>query len=170
MKNYMDSDYSLNKNAKGIIYRFADQIVEISLEDYLRENPDKTSADFVELKSLSDSDYYNTDRADYRQTWKNTSLDTLDEDEMVAFAAPSVEEEVIDQREQAEVYAKMKSSALFALDKLTDVQRRRYLMYHGKGMTEQEIADEEGSTQQAVSKSLAWAERKIKKVLPGSKK
>ena len=170
MKNYAQSDYSLNKNAKGIIYRFADQIVEITLEDYLRENPDMTPADFAELKALSDSDYYDTDRADYRQTWKNTSLDTLDEDEMLAFSAPSVEEELIDLREQAEAYAQMQTSAAFALDKLTDVQRRRYLMYHGKGMTEQEIADKDGSTQQAVSKSLAWADKKIRKVLTGSKK
>jgi hypothetical protein len=96
MKNYTQSDYSLNKNAKGIIYRFADQIVEITLEDYLRENPNKSPADFAELKALSDSDYYETDRADYRQTWKNTSLDTLGEDEMLAFSAPSVEEELID--------------------------------------------------------------------------
>ena len=143
MKNYAQSDYSLNKNAKGIVYRFADQTVEITLEDYQRENPGKTSTDFDELKALSDSDCYDTDRADYRQTWKNTSLDTLDEDEMLAFSVPSVEEEVIDQREQAEAYAKLQATAVLALDKLTDVQRRRYLIYHAGGLTMRQIADKE---------------------------
>ena len=165
MKNYAQSDYSLNKNAKGIIYRFADQIVEIFLEDYLRENPDKTPADFAELKALSDSDYYDTDRADYRQTWKNKSLDTLDEDEMLAFSVPSVEEEVIDQREQAEVYAKLQATAVLALDKLTDVQRRRYLMYHADGLTMRQIADKEGVIHSKIQKSLDAAEKKIRKFL-----
>jgi len=165
MKNYAQSDYSLNKNAKGIIYRFADQIVEITLEDYLRENPNKTPVDFAELKALSDSDYYETDRADYRQTWKNTSLNTLDEDEMLVFSAPSVEEELIDQREQAEAYAKMQTSAAFALDKLTDVQRRRYLMYHVRGLTMRQIADKEGVLHSKIQNSLDAAEKKIKKFL-----
>lgn len=39
MKNYKDSDYALNKFSEGIVYRFADRIVEITLEDYLAENP-----------------------------------------------------------------------------------------------------------------------------------
>ena len=165
MKNYAQNDYSLNKNAKGIVYRFADQTVEITLEDYLRENPDKTQTDFAEFKALSDSDYYDTDRADYRQTWKNTSLDTLDEDEMLAFSVPSVEEEVIDQREQAEAYAKMQTTAVLALDKLTDVQRRRYLMYHADGLTMRQIADKEGVIHSKIQKSLDAAEKKIRKFL-----
>ena len=51
MKNYRNSDYAANKNSKGIVYRFANQTIEITLEDYLRENPDKNEADFTELKS-----------------------------------------------------------------------------------------------------------------------
>lgn len=57
MKNYHKSDYALNKYRKGIVYKFADGIVEVKLEDYLRENPDKTEADFQALKRLSDEWY-----------------------------------------------------------------------------------------------------------------
>jgi hypothetical protein len=64
MKNYRDSDYAANKNAKGIVCRFANQIIEITLEDYLRENPDKNEADFTELKSLSDEIYLKQVRAE----------------------------------------------------------------------------------------------------------
>ena len=46
MKNYKDSDYALNKFSEGIVYRFADRIVEIAQEDYLAENPGKTAQDF----------------------------------------------------------------------------------------------------------------------------
>jgi len=165
MKNYAQSDYALNKNAKGIIYHFADKIVEVTLADYLRENPDKTAADFEELKALSDADYYEADRSGYRQTWKNTSLDTLYEDETAIFSVPSAEDEVIRQREQAEAYAKRQSTATFALEKLTEVQRRRYLLHHAHGKTVREIADIEGVFFTSVHESIQAAERKIKKVL-----
>ncbi len=58
MKNYKDSDYALNKFSEGIVYRFADRIVEITLEDYLAESPGKTAEDFLELKALSDEIYH----------------------------------------------------------------------------------------------------------------
>ena len=55
MKNYKDSDYARNKFSDGIVYRFADRIVEITLKDYLAENPDKTVEDFMELKALTEA-------------------------------------------------------------------------------------------------------------------
>ena len=170
MKNYQNSDYAVNKNAEGVVYRFADQTVEVTLADYLRENPDKTAADFAELKALSDEDYYETDRSSYRQTWKDTSFETLDEDEMVIFSVPPAEYEVIEQREQAEAYAKRQSLAALALDKLTEVQRRRYVMYHVKGVSMRQIADYEGVQHSKIQNSLNAAEKKIKKFLSEGKK
>jgi DNA-directed RNA polymerase specialized sigma24 family protein len=165
MKNYAQSDYALNKNAGGIVYAFADQTVEVTLEDYLLENPGKTAADFAELKALSDADYYETDRSDYRQTWKNMSFDRLTEEELDALCTPSAEQSVIEQGAEEAVYTGMRSSAFQALAKLTEVQRRRYLMYHAHGMTEREIAEKEGAFRNAVHQSLKEAEKKIKKFL-----
>ena len=54
MQNYRKSDYAVNKNSPNIVYRFHNEIIEITLEDYLKENPDKTEHDFAELKALSD--------------------------------------------------------------------------------------------------------------------
>jgi len=168
MKNFYESDYAINKNAGGIVYRFADQTVEITLEDYLRENPEKTAADFAVLKALSDEDYYEADRSGYRQTWKNTPFDGLENTDK--FAAMSTEDEFISKAEQLAETERRSALAQNALDKLTDIQRRRYVMYHVHGMTEQEIADKEGSTQQAVSQTLIWAEKKITKSLSKFKK
>jgi len=165
MRNYRDSDYAVNKNAKGIVYRFADQTVEITLKDYLRENPTKTAADFEALKAMSDEDYYETDRSGYRQTWKNTSFNTLDEDETVIFAVPSVEDTVIEQDEAEAAFAKRQSLVARALDKLTEIQRRRYLLYHVKGLSTWQIAEHEGANQKSIHESLQAAEKKIKKVL-----
>ena len=163
MKNFQDSDYALNKHSEGIVYRFADEIIEVTLADFLAENPGKTEANFAALKAFSDGDYRDQDRSGYRQTWKNAPLNGLDETEQCA--APSPEEILIDEPEQAEKRQRQVEIAKRALDKLTEVQRRRYLMYHVKGLTEEEIAAIENATHQAVSKSLFGAEKKIKKIL-----
>ena len=73
MQNYRKSDYAVNKNSPNIVYRFHNEIIEITLEDYLKENPDKTEHDFAELKALSDQIYYEQDRAESAQTRKDVS-------------------------------------------------------------------------------------------------
>jgi DNA-directed RNA polymerase specialized sigma24 family protein len=83
---------------------------------------------------------------------------------------PLPEEVLFDLPEQAKRKRQRLTLALKAWDKLTDVQQRRYRMYHVEGLTEEKIAAKEGSTQQAVSKSLHWAEKKIKKFLTAGKK
>ena len=88
MRNYKDSDYALNKYSQGIVYKFADSIVEVTLEDYLRDNPDKTEADFAELKALSDEIYYRQDRQEYRVSHRDVSINGI-EDSIVGPAASS---------------------------------------------------------------------------------
>ena len=169
MKNYTDSDYALNKvNKDAIVYKFADGVVEVTLAGYLAENPGKTEADFRALKELSDADYFERDREDYRQTYKNVSIHGLDETEVCS--VPSPEDELIEQPEQAAIKTCRRDLGLRAFDALTEVQRRRYRMYHVEGLTEDEIAEKERTSHQAVSQSLIWAEKKIKKVLAKSKK
>ena len=36
MQNYFKSDYAINKNSPNIVYRFHNEILEITLKDYLR--------------------------------------------------------------------------------------------------------------------------------------
>ena len=165
INHFAQSDYTLNRKAEGIVYPFADQIVEITLEDYLRENPDKTAADFAELKAMSDADYYETDRGGYRQTWKNISFDRLTEKELETLRIPSAEQAVLESGADEAAYANRQSLAARALDKLTEIQRRRYLMYHVDGLTMREIADKEGVLHSKIQKSLEGAEKKIKKIL-----
>ncbi len=75
MKNYKNSDYAINKYSESIVYRTANQIIEISLADYLKANPDKTEQDFKELKALSDEIYLEQDRTENRITQKTLSLE-----------------------------------------------------------------------------------------------
>ena len=53
MNNYRKSDYAVNKFSEGIVYRFNSETIEVTLEDYLKENPGKTEQDFQKLKAIS---------------------------------------------------------------------------------------------------------------------
>ena len=163
MKNYRDSDYAVNKYASGIVYRFADKAVEITLEDYLREYPGATEADFAELKALSDEIYLEQSRDDYRQTHLNVSLDGLDE--TTACGVPSPETAVIDEPERAAAEYRRQELASRALDVFTETQRRRYQLHAVEGRSTWDIARMEGVNQSKIMKSLDGAEKKIKKVL-----
>ena len=163
MKNYKDSDYALNKYSKGIVYRFADGAVEVTMEVYLRENPDKTESDFNELKALSDAMYYEQDRDDYHRTWKDTSLQSLGETNICAVSSP--EDYIVEQPELVAKKRQRREIGLKVFKKLTEVQRRRYLMYHVKRLSMRQIADIEGAHFTAIQESLQAAERKIKKFL-----
>jgi hypothetical protein len=169
MKNYQDSDYALNKHSDGIVYSFADgSKFTVRLTDYLAENPHKTEDDFRRLKELSDSDYFERDRSGYRQSWKDTPIGELSE--TVLCSVPSPETEIIDAPEEARRKRKRAVLAQKVWDKLTEIQRRRYRMYHVSGMTTRKIAEIEGVDQRTVMDSLEWAEKKIKKFLGNTKK
>ena len=164
MKNYTDSDYALNKvNKDAIVYKFADGIVEVTLADYLAQNPDKTEADFRALKRWSDANLLKQDRKNYRQTYKNVSLHGLDETE--ACAVPSPEYELIEQPEQEAKKEHRRDLGLRAFDTLTEVQRRRYIQHKVEGLSSWQIAEVEGRDHKAILYSLWAAEKKIKKFL-----
>jgi RNA polymerase sigma factor (sigma-70 family) len=166
LKNYKDSDYALNKHSKGIVYRFADKITEVTLADYLSENPGKTVADFRALKELSDSIYRDQVRAENTLTKKNLPFDEAHETMLCGSLSP--EDTVIrriDSREEAERQRRRSEKVNLALDKLTCVQRRRYLLYHVKGLTLRQIADTEGVVHSKIQKSIDAAEKKIKNFL-----
>lgn len=84
LKNYRESDYALNKYSQGIVYKFADGVVEVTLEDYLRDNPEKTEADFAELKAWSDGIYHEQAVQEQRTCRRNVSIDQVLEAEFAA--------------------------------------------------------------------------------------
>lgn len=163
MRNYKDSDYALNRYSQGIVYKFADGIVEITLEDYLRDNPDKTEEDFAELKTMSDEIYYQQDRQEYRVSHRNVSISGM-EDTLVA-SAPSVDVELIQKAEEKK--ALEAAIRLLESGKLTDVQKRRFCLHFFQGLSTRQIAKLEGINQKTVWESLMWAEKKLKKIYNG---
>ncbi len=84
MKNYMHSDYALNKFSKSIVNHFADRIVEITLEAYLAENPDKTIEDFLKLKALSDEIYHQQIIDENRTSRLDVSMSELEDTQQLS--------------------------------------------------------------------------------------
>ncbi len=52
MAKYNRSNYTLNKFSTGIVYVFDSEIIEVTLEGYLKANSDKTELDFLKLKHV----------------------------------------------------------------------------------------------------------------------
>jgi hypothetical protein len=163
MRNYTDSDYALNKHSEGIVYRFADSIVEITMADFLSENPHLTAEDFLRLKQFSDADYLAEANREKHQTRRQVDMGEHMDNLICSQFSP--EELLIDAPEREQKQNMRVAEALHILDCLTDTQRKRYLLHHVNGLTTREIADSEGVTHQMIVKSILGAEKKIKKIL-----
>lgn len=159
MKNYRESDYALNKYSRGIVYKFADRIVEVTLEDYLRENPDKTEADFLELKALSDEIYLHQIRLETAQGNKLSSIHGLEETE--ACATRPLDEEYVEQDEQRRVMLAV--DKLFHEGSLTDKQKRRFIQHFIHGSSLRQIAKWESVHFTTVGESLKSAADKLRR-------
>ena len=166
MKNYADSDYALNRYSEGIVYRFADGIAEVTLAGYLAENPGKTEADFLELKEISDAIYLEQAREWNARTKNDLHFDDLGES--LPCKSPSPEEILVGEVEAREENERRRARLAIvgkALGKLTQTQRRRYLMHHAGSLTTREIGAIEGVSHVAAVYSLEAATKKIKKFL-----
>lgn len=158
MKNYRESDYALNKYSEGIVYRFTDKIVEITMEDFLRENPDKTEQDFQELKAVSDELYLEQVRLETAQGNKKISLNSLEETENCA-ACP-LDEEYIESEERQRVMRAV--DKLFTEGRMTEKQKRRFVQHYILGLSLRQIAAIESVHFTSVDESRKRAADKLK--------
>ena len=159
MKNYRDSDYAVNKFSKGIVYRFDDETIEISLEDYLRENPDKTEEDFLRLKAISDEIFLEEIRLETAQGRKMVSINDLENN--LACAISPVDEQYIQQEKREQ--DKRKMDKLFRAAGLTEKQKRRLYLHCVEGKSFRAIAEIEGVHWTSVEECVNFALKKLKK-------
>jgi len=160
MKNYKSNDYAINKYSDGIVYKTANQIIEISLVDYLKANPDKTEQDFRELKALSDEIYLEQDRIENRITKKTLSLENTKQIQDIT--ALTIDESYIEKLDKQNIALAFKK---FLKDgSLTEVQKRRFIMHVFKNISMREIARIENVDFTSVRESIHSAKRKLKKL------
>ena len=145
LKNYKESDYALNKYSQGIIYKFADGIVEVTLEDYLRDNPNGTEAYFAKLKAWSDGIYHEQAVQEQRTCRRNVSIDQVPEMELAV--VPEFGQNLMGEPDKGKK-ALTAAGRLLHSGMLTEVQQRRFVLHYFKRLSTRQIAMLEGVRQQ----------------------
>ena len=161
-KDFYKSNYGINKNSKGIVYRYADgSVLEITFEKIAAGNPSFTKEDFDKIKELSDKFYHEEAKADCNYHHHVTgSYDNVEDS--VWLAPESLEDELMKRADEAEFSNKIRDAIATML---TATEKRRFLLYAFRGLTTREIAQREETSHIAVWKSICNAQKKIKKFL-----
>lgn len=154
-----DSLYSINKkNPDAVVYKFANgDESRITRADFATED------EFLAFKAWSDEDLHIEDKREVLAGIRQVSIDDISE---AAISTPAVDVVMERQHQRAEQRRKASEMVVQLKDKLTETQFRRLWMYHVDGLDTYEIAEIEGNTHQAVSKSIIAAEKKLKKFSP----
>lgn len=167
-----DSDWSLNKNTPDLVYRFLDgttkryrksngQIYEVVLRGkqciavILVPEDEMSVAQFDELKHWSDDDYQRDDNSEVHNSRGQVNLEAVAN--TLAASVPFEKEE-----EPEEFRTLENALRIVAALKLTETQRRRFLM-HVRGLTTREIAAIENVEQPAIVQSLTAVKKKKEK-------
>lgn len=159
MSDYRNSDYALNKFSEGIVYQFSGEIRVVTIEDYLKENPDKTEEDFRELKELSDQIYHEEllkENIDRKRTISMTNMENV-----LADTSPSMEDRYIKTEEMRCV--RVAVIKLFSEGRLTSKQKDRFIKHFINRKSLREIAREEGVYFTSVNECIWRAVEKLKR-------
>ena len=150
-----DSLYSINKkNPDAVVYKFANgEESRITRADFATED------EFLAFKAWSDEDLHIEDKREVLAGIRQVSIDDISE---AAISTPAVDVVMERQHQRAEQRRKASEMVVQLKNKLTETQFRRLWMYHVDGLDTYEIAEIEGNTHQAVSKSIIAAEKKLK--------
>lgn len=152
------SIYALNKkNPDAIVLPDADgNLICLTCADFTDD------AEFRRWKRWSDQDFHAEDKSDVEESDHTTSMDMVPE---AALAVPN-EDALAEERQVREDQIRCAEAAVSGIRSiLTGAQFYRLRQYCIEGKTESEIAEAEGVTQQAVSKSLVSALKKSRKFL-----
>ena len=163
-KNYNRSDYALNKFSASLVYSAADGIYEITEQDFLASDPSLTEEDYERWKRFSDQSYLDIVR---RDTFEGSHIVPIDDlAETVLVSQETTEDKVLEKWEPTPNPFSLENAVRIIKEaRLTKIQARRYCKFYIKNMSNRDIAKAEGVRHRAVEKSIATAEKKIKKVL-----
>ena len=156
MERFEYTQCSLNlANADAIVYRFANgEVSEITAADF-----DGDEEMFRRWKRLSDKYYIDERDLMYRISYKDVSINGLDETDLAAL--PSMEDVLVMREDDVEFTEEMNAF----LDTLTDSQRKRLELRAFRDKSQTEIAEIEHIGQPRVHKSFVQISQKFKKYI-----
>ena len=148
------SDYSLNKNdPNAIVCRSADGVhIRLTREDFDNEE------EFLLWKNWSDDDYHTMVK-----TGRGYDDNCIPLIEAADAQLPSAEEVMLAPMLEAENNKRRAALLEMVRSGLTSKQYRRLRMYYLQGMTEAEIARQEGVGQRRISTSISSGKKIVEK-------
>ena len=148
------SDYALNKrDPDAIVCKSVTGVhIRLTREDF------ETEEEFLTWKAWSDEDWHDEEKANHVEANHTTYLGDLPEDVLMMHSPEVILERRLDRRRRAQF---TEETILAIRKELTEKQFRRLWLYCVNGMTEEEIARQEGRTHQGISKSIIAARKKI---------
>lgn len=158
MAKYYDSDYARNRNSENIVYKDANnEIFEISLEEYLIKNPEKTKGDFIEIKRISDDMFHDNLKLLNRENNQTVSID--DVGESISQISISTHQSIETQEERriskfeddVKIYSFIK---LIASGVLTEKQIKRGILHFFEKLSFRDIGKIEGVSHIAIKYSI----------------
>ncbi len=166
-KNYKKESYAINKYSNGIVYIGVKSIFELTLEQFLKENPNMSQSDFEYWKNISDELYKEEDLRTMEISKRSVSINEIAETRLMA--TESAEDAFFRLEDTGNPTREDIVNAQFIYDLakkvLTAIQYERFFKYYSEGKKLKEIAKIEGVNFASVSRSILLSERKIKKVL-----
>lgn len=152
------SIYALNKkDPDAIIYKDAmGEIIRLTRDDF------DTEEEFLKFKKMSDENYRIEENNEQKHNRRIVSLSVISEQ---TTASSSIEESLEEGQEELRKNKIIKLLKSSILNDLTEVQKRRLLMYYISGLSEEQVATKENVSHQAVSKSLQSAKKILEKIL-----
>ena len=150
------SEYAQNKREKdSIIYISVNGHIRLTRADFSSEE------EFLRWKQWSDEDYYETERQG-RGYYDNGV--PLDENISAAGAVESAEDAYFHEHMADEIEAARKALCQERMAKVKALLTRRIWMYLAEGKSITEIAKAEGLSKASVSRSVAAALHKLRKL------
>lgn len=160
MSNFNKSDYAANKYSDSIVYKSVTGAYELTEEQFLRENPSETPQTYRRWKIWSNHNYLEMLRKDIEERKHTVPWDEL-EDTLLVCAAISEDESFKEVERQNNPTPTIKEAYDILNSCLTEIQKRRFLLFILERKNEREIALLEGVNQSSVSRSLIVAQKRI---------
>ena len=160
MSNFNKSDYAANKYSDSIVYKSVTGAYELTEEQFLRENPSETPQTYRRWKIWSNHNYLEMLRKDIEERKHTVPWDEL-EDTLLVCAAISEDEAFKEVERQNNPTPTIKEAYDILNSCLTEIQKRRFLLFILERKNEREIALLEGVNQSSVSRSLIAAQKRI---------
>ena len=148
--------HALNKNDKDAIVSVDayQKKYKLTAEDFVSE------AEYGKWKAWLDQAYHEEEKGDHIYSDHTVPMELIT---MLSDGIESPEEKLIEAIEHDEWWNWCRMVLDEIKSVLSEKQFRRLWMYYGKGMTEEIIAEEEGTSHQAVSKCINAARKRIER-------